>query len=121
MYRIYFFKNDNGSQPIKQLIIELSNKKDKNSKITVNKIKDYIKALSINGTRIGKPYVKHIEDKIWELRPTDNRIFFVGWRDNSFILLHHFVKKTQKTPKREIEQAKRNFKKILSNGEDNYE
>ena len=35
------------------------------------------------------------------------RILFAGWVEGSFILLHSFVKKTQKTPKREIEQAKR--------------
>lgn len=27
-----------------------------------------------------------------------------------FVLLHHFIKKTQKTPKREIDQAKRYLK-----------
>jgi len=31
------------------------------------------------------------------------------YKDNRFILLHHFVKKTQKTPPREIDQAKRNL------------
>jgi len=42
------------------------------------------------------------------LRPLDDRIFFFYFRDNTFILLHHFLKKTKKTPRREIEQAKRN-------------
>ena len=32
---------------------------------------------------------------------------FAGWVDGAFVLLHSFVKKSQKTPKREIEQAKR--------------
>jgi len=39
-------------------------------------------------------------------------IFFASWTNEGFILLHHFIKKTQKTPKREIEQAKRNLKDI---------
>jgi len=34
-------------------------------------------------------------------------VLFAGWTDNGFVLLHHFMKKTQKTPNREIEQAKR--------------
>lgn len=37
-----------------------------------------------------------------------NSIFYY-FRDNTFILLHHFLKKTKKTPRREIEQAKRNL------------
>jgi len=53
--------------------------------------------------------MKHIEDDIWEIRPIKNRIFFASWTDDSFILLHHFQKKTQKTPQREIDQAKRNL------------
>ncbi|MBQ6259576.1 MAG: type II toxin-antitoxin system RelE/ParE family toxin, partial [Lachnospiraceae bacterium] len=34
--------------------------------------------------------------------------FFFYWKDNTFVLLHYFVKKSQKTPKKEIEKAKRN-------------
>ena len=51
--------------------------------------------------------MKHIEDDIWELRPGDNRVFYFFYdEDGKFILLHQFKKKTQKTPKREIERAK---------------
>ncbi|WP_414733473.1 hypothetical protein [Acetobacterium carbinolicum] len=32
--------------------------------------------------------VNHIEGEIWELRPLRDRILFVGWEDNRFILLH---------------------------------
>lgn len=52
---------------------------------------------------------KKIEGEIWELRPLDNRILFFAWNGNAFVLLHHFVKKTQKTPKNEIEQAQQNM------------
>ena len=52
---------------------------------------------------------KHIDGEIWEIRPIKNRILFVAWDGKSFVLLHHFIKKTQKTPQREIEQAKRNL------------
>lgn len=69
----------------------------------------YIRVLQEYGTRAGEPYVKHIEEDIWELRPLDDRIFFFYFRENTFVLLHHFLKKTKKTPRREIEQAKRNL------------
>ena len=42
-----------------------------------------------------------------------NRILFVAWNGDGFILLHHFIKKTQKTPQREIEKAKKEYKDIL--------
>ena len=45
---------------------------------------------------------------------------FAEWTDDSFILLHYFqFKKTQKTPKRDIDQAKRNLKEICDRSDDN--
>ena len=67
-----------------------------------------------HGTAAGEPYVKHLDGDIWELRPLRDRILFFAWDGNSFILLSCFMKSTQKTPKREIEKAKRlmeDFKK----------
>ena len=114
MYEILFFKDKNGREPVKEFIEELSLKKDKNSRINFNKISDYIKALSIYGTNISEPYVKHLDGDIWELRPVRNRILFAAWDGDKFILLHLFIKKTQKTPRKEIETAKRNFNKYKS-------
>lgn len=48
--------------------------------------------------------------EIWKLRPLNNRILYAYYEDNKFILLHHFIKTTRKTPKRELEQAIRNLK-----------
>lgn len=47
-----------------------------------------------------------LEDGIWELRPGNNRVFYFFYENNTFVLLHQFRKKSQKTPKREIEKAK---------------
>ena len=81
--------------------------------LALKKIHEYLEVLESNGTRAGVPYVKRLDDKIYELRPLADRILFAAWVGNRFILLHHFVKKTQKTPPREIEQARRNLKAFL--------
>ena len=78
-----------------------------------NKILACIRMLEVYGTRVGEPVVKHIEDDIWELRPLSHRVLFFYWRNNRFILLHHFIKKTNKTPLRELEKARRNKKDHL--------
>ena len=78
-----------------------------------NKIRDYIKVLSEYGTRCGEPYIKHLYSDIWELRPLRDRILFTAWDGERFILLHHFMKQTQKTPQREIEKAMKNWKDLL--------
>ena len=75
-----------------------------------------IEALSREGTHIGIPYVKHLDGELWELRPLRDRIFFVAWYNGSFVLLHHFMKKTQKTPTREIEEARKELADLRERG-----
>lgn len=116
MQKIFFYRDRNGKEPVLEYMQELASKKDKDSRIKLNKIGDYIQILAEYGTRVGEPYIKHLEGDIWELRPLRDRILFVGWVDGSFVLLHHFMKKTQKTPAREIEQAKRELADLLERG-----
>jgi len=111
MYKVIFYKDNKGNEPLKEYIYELarSGEADKHDRVKFRKIMAYIKALEIYGTRIGAPTVKHIDGSIWELRPLDNRVFFFYWKDDKFVLLHHYIKKSQKTPQREIDQARRNM------------
>ena len=113
MYKIYFYKDKNGEEPVLDYLKELAAKKDKDSRIKANKINDYIEALSQYGTQAGEPYIKHLDGEIWELRPLRDRILFVGWYNGSYVLLHQFMKKTQKTPAREIEKAKRELADLI--------
>lgn len=117
-YSIYFYKNKQGEEPVRKYLYELAKNKDKDSRIKLNKIRDYVKILEIYGTRAGEPYIKHIDGDIWELRPLRDRIFFVAWVNNSFVLLHQFMKQTQKTPKREIKQAQKEYEDLKKRGFD---
>jgi phage-related protein len=109
MYAIIYYENKNGNSPVKEYINSLTSKRDKDSRVKLSKIYEYTRYLSELGKQAGEPYVKHLNGEIWELRPTRDRILFAAWDGQGFILLHHFMKKTQKTPPREIEQAKRNL------------
>lgn len=66
-----------------------------------------MRRLKERGLALGTPYIKHIDEEIWELRPLRDRILFAYWENNKFIILSYFIKQTQKTPKKEIEKAKR--------------
>ena len=111
IFEVHFYEDKQGNQPIKKLLIELRDKAhtSKDARIQYQKILAYIRSLENHGTRIGEPVVKHIINDIWELRPMAHRILFFYWKDNKFILLHHFIKKTNKTPPKEIKQAERNM------------
>ena len=111
MFDVEFYADKNGEEPVKALILSLraKGKTSKADRIRAEKILTYIRVLQEYGTRAGEPYMKHIGDALWELRPLRDRIFFFYFTNNTFVLLHHFVKKTQKTPQKEIEQARRNM------------
>ena len=111
MFEVHFYEDRQGRQPIKELLISLRDKAhtSKDARVQYKKLLTYIRSLENHGTRIGEPIVKHISGDLWELRPTTHRILFFYWRDSKFILLHHFIKKTNKTPPKEIKQAERNM------------
>ena len=109
MYKILIYKDKNGKSEIENYIKNLQQKKDKSSIIKFAKITSYIHLLAEKGLTIGQPYIKHIDADIWELRPLKDRILFAYCEKTTFVLLSIFMKQTQKTPKREIEKAKKMF------------
>lgn len=65
------------------------------------------------GVSLGSNYVKHIEGKIWELRPKPNRLLYFAYTGRRFIILHAFRKRTRKTYKKDIAIAKRRMAEFL--------
>ena len=120
MYDVINYKDRNGKDEIAEYIDCLSVQKSKDARIKYKKILEYIGQLKAYGVAAGKPAIGHIEGTdLWELRPLRDRFFFVYWNDNTFVLLHHFMKKTQKTPPREIEAAQRKLKDFLERSVEN--
>lgn len=113
MHDIFFYRDKRGREPVAEFLKNLAKQKDKDNRIKLNKIRDYFEILRMFGTQAGEPFVKHIDGQIWELRPMKFRIFFVCWKDGSYILLHHFMKRTQKTPIREVAKAKANYADLV--------
>ena len=107
MYNIEVYVDKNGDSEIIDYLKSLRKNKGKESKIKVEKIDAYVRLLRENGLPLNEKYVKKIDCELWELRPLRDRILFASLNNNKFILLSIFIKKTQKTPKREIEKAKR--------------
>ena len=75
--------------------------------ITGPKVVRGIELLGEFGPRLGMPHSKKIGDHIFELRVrgTQEVRMFYTFHEDSIILLHGFVKKSQKIPKKEIEIA----------------
>ena len=67
--------------------------------------------------RMGQPYVKHLKDKLWEMRLTGRdgiaRALYVTAIGKRVVVVRAFIKKTQKTPQAEIDLALRRAKEII--------
>ena len=65
---------------------------------------------------VGMPYVKLLGDGLFEIRAQGNegigRAFFCTLKEKKIIVLHEFIKKTQKTPKKELELAKKRMLEV---------
>lgn len=105
--KLFFIKIINGRNEVKEYIETLRKENNKDSKIKMNKIIAYMRRLKERGLSLGENYIKHIDKQIWELRPLKDRILFAYIENNEFIILSYFTKQTQKTPKREIQKAKK--------------
>jgi phage-related protein len=70
---------------------------------------------------VREPYVKHIQGKLFEIRARGRdgiaRVFYFTLSGQKIVLLHGFIKKTQKTPKKDIDTALARMKEILKKEE----
>jgi phage-related protein len=66
--------------------------------------------------KLRQPYVKHLEGPVWEMRMKGKdgiaRAAYVTATGQRVVVVHVFRKKTQKTPRREIDIAVRRAKEV---------
>ena len=119
MYTVEFYETQNGECQIWDFLEGLRIKavSNKDARIQHKQVSLCIELLQQNGTHMNENITKHLEDGIWELRPGNNRVFYFFFKNDTFVLLHQFRKKSQKIPKREIEKAKRERNDYLSRKE----
>jgi phage-related protein len=100
-----FFRTKTGNEPVRQWLRELT----KEHRRAIGEDVAYVQYK----WPLGKPRVDHLRGEIWEVRSSlGNQIArtlfaVVGHR---MILLHGFIKKTQRTPNDDIELAEKRFK-----------
>jgi phage-related protein len=78
------------------------------------RIVELIQSRGLERTR--EPYVKHLDGRLWEMRlkGRDNiaRVIYVAASGRRLVVLHAFIKKTDKTPRRALEIAKERAKEV---------
>jgi phage-related protein len=66
--------------------------------------------------KVREPYVRDLEGPLWEMRMKGKdgiaRAAYVTAKGRRVVVIHIFTKKTQKTPRRDIETALRRAKEV---------
>jgi phage-related protein len=107
---VEYYRDAHGRQPVRDFIHSLPG--DSQAKIyrTIKLLREY-------GVLLKEPYTKQIRGKIRELRITDNRgavrILYFTVTGKRLILLNGFIKKSDKTPEREIETAEKRMNDFI--------
>ena len=116
MKNIIFYKTENGKSPVEEFLDTLTSKQAQKVTWVLRVIRDL--------NQIPQEYFKKlVNTEIWEVRvKSGNNIFrILGFKDglNFVVLTNGFQKKTQKTPKSEIELAERRMREYKKRGEKN--
>jgi phage-related protein len=66
--------------------------------------------------QVHEPYIKHLEGPIWEMRMIGRdgiaRAAYVTAKGKRVVVVHVFIKKSEKTPRREILMALKRAKEV---------
>ncbi|MDR0936461.1 MAG: type II toxin-antitoxin system RelE/ParE family toxin [Oscillospiraceae bacterium] len=108
MYEIELFETEDGKSPVGEFIGALDGK-------MWAKVDRVVKLLHENGPALREPHSSPLGDGIFELRAKQGsditRVLYFFYVGKRIVFTNGFIKKTQKTPKKEIEKAK-NYRKI---------
>ncbi len=104
---VRFYRSENGSEPVRVWLKSLPYDDKKT-------IGEDIKTVQF-GWPIGMPVVRKLDAGLWEVRSHVKdgiaRVIFTV-HGNTMILLHGFIKKSQKTPIEDLETAKKRRKQL---------
>ena len=76
----------------------------------------YAERMEEHGPDLGMPHTRAMGSGLFELRLKAGegiaRVFYCTLIDRRIVMLHHFVKKSQKTPRKELDIARRRMKEM---------
>ncbi len=76
----------------------------------------YAERMEVYGPDLGMPHTRAMGDGLFELRLKAAegiaRVFYCTLVGRKIVILHQFVKKTEKTPQKELQLARRRLKEI---------
>ncbi len=75
-----------------------------------------VERMKVYGSNLGEPHTSAFGDGLFELRIKGSdgiaRVFYCTLKGKRIIMLHSFIKKTQKTPPAELKKAETRMKEV---------
>lgn len=110
-WKIQLYKTLQGETPVNEFILSLELKAQ-------SKVYNILELLKSFGISVGSPHVKKLTGtQLWELRILGSdsiRILYIAITGKTFLLLHGFKKKKNKTPSKEIRIAEERLAEFRS-------
>lgn len=106
--RVFFYRSESGKEPVRDWLKSLPAEE----KLIIGQD---IKTVQF-GWPLGMPVVRKLDKELWEVRSSlPNRIARVIFTVSGerMVLLHGFIKKTQKTPANDLALAKQRLKMLM--------
>ena len=102
-FEIEFYSSEDGKEPVADFLDSLDDKMSA-------KLVGLMEILEEKGTELRMPYSEHLEDGIFELRCKQGsnitRVMYFFYVGKKIVATNGFVKKTKKTPVKELKLAK---------------
>lgn len=110
MYEIVFYEDEEHKSEIKDYFDSIRLSKQRDDKRIYSKLRHQLDLLSLLGPTLHMPHSKELRGlniALFELRPMPERIFYVAWDHDKYVLLSHYTKKQNRTDSKEINKALR--------------
>ncbi|RMD94280.1 MAG: type II toxin-antitoxin system RelE/ParE family toxin [Calditrichaeota bacterium] len=107
--KVVFYRSHSGNEPVREWLQKLPREEKKI-------IGEDIKTVQF-AWPLGMPLIRKLDSNLWEVRShLEKRIARVLFTiiDENMVLLHGFIKKSQKTPKEDIRLAKKRASELRS-------
>lgn len=103
-WTVEFYVDESGRSPVEAFLESLDQR-------TQARFLWSIDQLRVRNVMAREPLVRHVEGDLWELREESRtniyRLIYFFYTGRRIVLLHGFQKKTQRTPRPELETARR--------------
>jgi len=110
-WSIVLFIDAQGQSPVAEFLASLDSK-------TQRRFRWSIEQLRQRNIHARAPLVRHLDDKLWELREESQtniyRLIYFFFTGRQIVFLHGFQKKTDRTAPQDLDTARRRYRAFLA-------